>query len=526
LPAPPASASLAAAVRASLRLLSLGPDRATFPLLAAVFRSVLGDTDFALHLAGPTGSYKSEAAALTQQHFGAGLDARHLPGSWSSTGNALEGLAFTAKDALLVVDDFCPAGSGNDVQRHHRDADRLIRCQGNRAGRQRMRADASLQPAKPPRGLVLSTGEDTPRGQSLRARLLVLEVSPGDFGPAPPEPNPVLTACQRDAAAGLYAAALAGYLSWLAPRLEDVRGRMRAEQAELRDRARGDGQHARTPGIVADLALGLRYLLDFGETAGAVSKDERIDLWERGWAALGEAATAQAAQIASAEPAGLFLQLLSAAVASGYAHIADEHGSEPREPQRWGWRPEEYYTGEGTGTRHKPQGVRVGWLAADELYLEPDASFAAVQRFARDQNESFTITAQTLRRRLKDKGLLASTDAARGKLTVRRTLQGARCDVLHIAWTRAPSAPNTGPTDPEGRAPGEKGPEPRSGLGAGNGTGNSEPAQQTTTAGTPGHSPSAVGQEMGRLGRLATGEEGTASGNNSEQQADGWSDWQ
>jgi hypothetical protein len=338
LPDPPKGADLAAAVGASLGLLRLGPDRATFPLVSAVYRSVLGDMDFALHLAGPTGCYKSEAAALAQQHFGAGMDARHLPASWASTGNALEGLAFTAKDALLAVDDFCPTGTGNDVQRYHTEADRLFRGQGNRAGRQRMRADATLRPAKPPRGLVLSTGEDTPRGQSLRARLLVLEISPGDFGPAPPDPNPTLTACQRDAG-GKYSAALAGFLRWLALQLDAIRARLRAELAELRDGARSDGQHARTPGIIADLALGLRYLLDFARTAGAVSESERGDLWKRGWAALGEAAAQQATQIATSEPAGLFLRLLSAAVASGYAHIADERGNEPREPQRWGWRP-------------------------------------------------------------------------------------------------------------------------------------------------------------------------------------------
>ena len=67
------------------------------------------------------------------------------------------------------------------MQRSHRDADRLFRGQGNHAGRLRMRSDGGLRPAKPPRALTLSTGEDVPKGQSLRARLLVLEVSPGDF---------------------------------------------------------------------------------------------------------------------------------------------------------------------------------------------------------------------------------------------------------------------------------------------------------------------------------------------------------
>src|SRR6185436_13476176 len=111
-------------------------------------------------------------AALAQQHYGAGMDSRHLPASWSSTGNSLEGLAFAAADALLVVDDFAPGGTTADVARMHREADRLLRAQGNRSGRMRMRADATLRPPKPPRGIILSTGEDVPRGQSLRARLL------------------------------------------------------------------------------------------------------------------------------------------------------------------------------------------------------------------------------------------------------------------------------------------------------------------------------------------------------------------
>lgn len=453
LPVPPEGAELADAVHASLGLLRLGAKRVTFPLLAAVYRAAMGDTDFSLHLSGPTGCYKSEAAALAQQHYGAGMDARHLPASWSSTGNALEALAFAGKDALLVIDDFCPAGSVADVQRYHREADRLFRGQGNRSGRQRMRADASLRPSKPPRGLTLSTGEDTPRGQSLRARLLVLEVSPGDLGPLPPAHNPALTMCQGDATAGKYAAALAGFIRWLAPQYDALRGQLRGKLAELRDRARGDAQHARTPGIVADLALGLRYLLDFARCAGAISETERAEIWERGWAALTDAAAAQAAHLMAAEPAGLFMRLLSAVLASGCAHVAAANGEAPQEPLHWGWRPDE--SADGAGARFRAQGVRVGWLADGDLYLEPDASFMAVQRFASAQGESFAVTETTLRRRLRDKGLLASTDTGRGKLTVRRTLQSERRDVLHVVWTA--------PTAPAREAGDEDGPEPWAG---------------------------------------------------------------
>jgi hypothetical protein len=141
LPAPPDGEPLREAVRASLHVLGLAPDRITVPLLAAVYRSALDSTDMTVHLTGPTGTGKTELAALAQQHYGAGMDARHLPGSWSSTGNSLEGLAFAAKDALLVVDDFAPGGSIYDVSRYHREADRLLRAQGNRSGRGRMRPD-------------------------------------------------------------------------------------------------------------------------------------------------------------------------------------------------------------------------------------------------------------------------------------------------------------------------------------------------------------------------------------------------
>jgi hypothetical protein len=294
---------------------------------------------------------------------------------------------------------------------------------------------------------------------------------------------------------------------------------LRAEIAELRDQARGAGQHARTPGIVADLALGLHYFLDFAKAAGAIRGEERADLWRRGWAALAEAAGAQATHLDAAEPAGLFLRLLTAALAGGYAHVAAEDGGAPRDPQRWGWKPEEYNTGDGTGTRHKPQGVCVGWLAEDELYLEPDASYAAVQRIARDQNESFALSAHTLRRRLKEKRLLASTDVARGKLTVRKTLQGERREVLHVVWPSVASAPKSDAADDDG-------PGSWAGSWAGNGHANGEAAHAAGAAGTAGQPPASAGPELGRMGRSDAGEEAAAAGNNAKQQAGGWGDWQ
>jgi Domain of unknown function (DUF3854) len=432
------------AIRASLRFIQLAPSSITIPLLATAYRSVLGDTDFGLHLVGPTGAFKSELAALIQQHFGPGLDARHFPGSWTSTGNALEGIAFAAKDAVFVVDDFAPTGSSADVQRFHREADRLLRAQGNRSGRQRMRADGTLRPARPPRGLILSTGEDVPRGQSLRARLLTLEIAKGDIESAN------LAECQRSASDGMYAQSMAGFVRWLAPQYQRVKQGLREEMADLRNAAIGVQQHARTPGIVANLGVGLKYFLGFAEHEGVISAEESKALWKRGWNDLCEVAELQAVHHLAAEPTQHFLSLISAALASGRAHIASPEGGCPSEcPEAWGWRGIQSSNGSDSEHSWQSQGRRIGWIEDEDLYLEPEASFAEAQRLATEQGDSLAISLSTMSKRLREKGHLRSVETARGTNTVRKTLEGLRRRVLHLCRTSIACETLTKPTATE-----------------------------------------------------------------------------
>ncbi|MBP7748479.1 MAG: DUF927 domain-containing protein [Phycisphaerae bacterium] len=424
LPAPPTGDELVAAIRASLRLLDLAPPAVMFPLFSAIWRAVLGHAPFSVHLAGATGVFKSEVAALAQQHFGAEMNAKNLPAAWSSTGNALEATAFAAKDAVLVVDDFAPAGSSNDVQRYHREADRLLRAQGNRSGRQRMRADATLRAVKPPRGMILSTGEDVPRGHSIRARTIVLEITAGDVDPER------LTAAQADAVGALYALALAGYIRWLAPRYGEVLKSLPGEVAALRVKATQANQHRRTPEIVADLLVGLRYFLKFAVEVGAITADKDHELRERAWAAMGAAAAAQTAQHQAADPVRRFLELLTAALASGHAHVAGMEGGEPDQPQAWGWRQFTVGTGEYQRDEWRPQGDRVGWIDKDSLFLEPEAVYRVVQAMA--AGEPLPVNSKTLHKRLAERGLLASADSQRSRNTVRITAETQRRYVLHL----------------------------------------------------------------------------------------------
>ncbi len=412
--------TLASAVRASLRLVELGPPSTSFPLLAATCRAVFGDADFALHLSGETGAFKSEVAALHQQHFGSSMNRLHLPGAWSSTPNALEALAFHAKDALFVIDDFAPQGNGADVARYHSAADRVFRAAGNQAGRGRLDSTAKLREPKPPRALILSTGEDIPRGQSVRARLFILELSKGAIKAGD------LSECQTDAQQGLYVESMGGFVRWLAGDYEVARAKFHRKVSEYRASISCHSSHARVPEIAANLQAAFDLYLEFSVASGALEATERNRLASRCWEALRVAAAAQAKHQAATEPAARFVSILRSVMTSGHAHVAARDGSEPdRGPGSCGWRRD------GTG-RWAPLGGCIGWVEGDNLYLEPAAAFRAVQLFGRDTGEALAIGEPTLRRRLRDKELLASVDHARETLTVRRNIGGSSKNVLHF----------------------------------------------------------------------------------------------
>jgi hypothetical protein len=185
------------------------------------------------------------------------------------------------------------------------------------------------------------------------------------------------------------------------------------------------------------------------QQGGAVTAGERAELLAAGYEAFRVAGAMQATYIADSDPADAFIRLLEASLASGMAHVAGPDGGHPDHPQRWGWRVEEVQAGDSLDTRHRPQGPLVGWIDDGELYLEPDSSFAIVQKLAQQQNEAFTVTPRTLHKRLKEAGKLAVTDKNRGVLTVRRMLQGVRRNVLHIAPGVCPIVDSTRPTRPE-----------------------------------------------------------------------------
>ncbi len=456
LPAPPEGRALHAAVRACLQILDLGQDgRKGSKSLAAIlmsmpWRAAIEASTCAVQLRGMTGCQKSSTVALAQQHFGAGMNGNSLPANWDSTVNAIGELQFLAKDTLLVVDDFVPSGTPINAAQQHAKVEQIFRGAGNLQGRKRMNADGSLRPAKPPRGMLCSTGEDRIARTSANARSLPVSfVSPApERGIEGTVDKAVLTSCQRDADSGVYASAMAGFVRHLAGRYEPAREQLRERVAELRTLAILPGQHDRTPANVAELAAGFDAFADFAVEVGVIDQAEADRHRARVWVGLMESAEDARADMASqGTPVDRFFQLLAASLASTKAYLGTVEDS------RWpigmethcGWRPADEFRGGLAGSedsrgRYQPSGgaPMVGWYDARNglIYLEPDESHRVVAAMAQAQGESLPSPV-TMRKLLADAGKLAERDSrnaaeGKGRLTARKTIQRARREVLVI----------------------------------------------------------------------------------------------
>lgn len=456
LPPPTEGEQLRRAVRASLALIDLGADGLMVPVLGAVYRSVLAECDFALHIHGASNQFKTQVALLGLAHQARCDNARDLRTiSWTSTDNSMEGLLFQAKEAVAVLDDFLPAGlPSRERDQMMARAARIFRAQGNSAGRSRMRADSSIRPTKLPRGIVYSTGEEVPRGLSLVARIWIIEQKRGEVT------SEELTRAQTQAP--LYSLAMSSYIRSLAPQIEDVRKGLRSARDEVR-RAY-PAQHGRTSEIAAHLELGWRYFLNFAIDCGAVSSEESEALIVRVRTALITGCRNQEHYQGEGDPIEKYRSGLTAALTAGEAYLAGPLGFAPNDPSSWGWR-SKGLDDEGRPSYWEPANPRdrIGWIDGGDLYLVPEAAYRA----AAAQHESgLGIGEDALRRRLRDGGHLASIDGRHILPKAPRALDPSRPRVLHLnqSFLVGPVGP-VGPDAPSDRGSSSSGPtsDPTSG---------------------------------------------------------------
>ncbi|MDB9809957.1 DUF927 domain-containing protein [Planktomarina temperata] len=402
----------------------LQKDGTALVLLGAAMRAVLchfHPATCSVYLQGTTGTFKSAAAGVLQGFWGSKFDGANLPANWSSTGNALEKTAFLAKDCLLVVDDFVARGTRQEVAYTHRNAERLLRAQGNQSGRSRMTAKAEIRNAFYPRGIVMCTGEDVPNGHSLQARLVIINVARGAIDTS------VLSQLQKLARSGHLATIMASFVQWLAAEAKANKLTESIDMALECDHENiGSGGHARTQDNLANLLTGLRVFLDFAEDAGEMSSSKVQEFMDSATDAARSLGAMQASIDQEASDAQRFLELIRVAVSSGKAHIESKFGGEPENPRTLGWRKVETYG----GFRSEAMGSRIGWADKDAIYIDPGASLSIVKAIASSLDNHLGSSQLAIGKSLSEASLL--TQHEKGRNTAKVSILGHRPNVFAL----------------------------------------------------------------------------------------------
>jgi len=278
-----------------------------------------------------------------------------------------------------VVDDYAPCGLG--AHEMEAKAERVLRSQGNLAGRARLRSDLSEHAGFPPRGLLISTGEQHPSGQSILARLLVIEMDRNDVN--------LTLLSQGQERAGRLPHAMAGYIEWIAPQRLALPALLRETFEGMRPRTTAGLQHGRVPEMLAHLYLGINSALLYAEEIGACSSSEAEDLREHGWTALVDLGRSQDNVVEGERPSRRFVTVLETIVTQGRGILLPR--TEP--------------PGEAIN------GVELlGWQDDHGLYLIPEAAWKAVVSFCQACGEPFPVKEDRLRRDLAREQLMDCDD--------------------------------------------------------------------------------------------------------------------
>jgi len=309
LPEPPTGQELVDAVSDSLSLLDVAPLAVTAPILAGIYRAPLmyKGEGYCLLLVGARANSLKRLAMLALNHFGV---FSYAPVNWRAHINDIRATASAARGVLLFIDNWlscasrCPkeryaVGKACSFMRQMANWPYVgdMRCGGpfSNGFDNKLQTDAhrgcGLAPLRP---LVLAIAEGPIGRASTRARLFTIEL-------AEEAGSRVTMLERRTVRRVVLAKALSAYVQWLAKRYDATLSGEDNNFAPWRfwrqdndvsslfseaERALGQQTHTRTPWIVADLGLALKYFLAFAVEVGVLATKQADEHWQQLWAAL------------------------------------------------------------------------------------------------------------------------------------------------------------------------------------------------------------------------------------------------
>ncbi|CAM3482683.1 hypothetical protein DESA109040_14210 [Deinococcus saxicola] len=432
LPAPPTGDDETNAVRRSLDVKDLAPPTVHVPSMGALYRSPLGRLGVTVVLVGRTGFLKTAFLSLLMAHYGANFHRDRPPSSWQSSPNALELLAFHAKDVMLLIDDYKPnAGQARQMEES---LTRIIQGVADGAGRSTLTGERQVRPNVYPRGTIITSAEEVPAGFSNQARTLLVPITSSLLGENQ-EHSKRFYEAEDLAANGVFAQAMSGYVQFIAQRYDTLKVDGDVHKKHVRTVSNAlRGEHGRTGVAAAELSYGWRCWLSYAVHCGVLDDEAANEQWSSVMQSLASLVGGQQEFHVAQDPVQRFLQILSTLLIQNKVVLEDsETGGTPNNELaiHAGWRLEKSPSPDGELVLHfrqNPNAVKVGWVGESDgrhwAYLLPHAVYSAVQQEC--QRQQIALPSQTalwsaLRDTLHPHGLMRCDTEAKGGQKMLRT---------------------------------------------------------------------------------------------------------
>jgi len=371
-----------------------------YALLSDVFRAPTNEITPTRHtfwLAAKTGSLKSAVIHAMLQAYGA-WPPDEFPANWQGTANQIEHAAAMAKDIWFPIDDYKPGTGGPGASSElGKKAERLIHHGfANRQARGRMTADIKERPSYIPRGTAVTTAEEVPLGESLRARLVIGEVEREHVD------LEALSRLQAAAYSGVFMKVMGAYVQWLAGGM----GTLKVEVGKFRGKV--EFSHSRHADTLGSMHEGLRLFLKFCVDNKAMKKEKAAEMLKAGTGDLVRLVKQQKQYLRDSDETAMFLRLLREMLASGIISL------QPTTPlpanvsaRKLGWVHQSTDRNGTIAQVPKPNATGVGWYdpKADVVYLLPKMTYESMQRAG---GKALAFTERTIAKRLMEKGMLAA----------------------------------------------------------------------------------------------------------------------
>jgi hypothetical protein len=241
--------------------------------------------------------------------------------------------------------------------------------------------DLSERKQRPPRGLVIATAENPLVGQSIVGRMIYVPVEKGEVIRTDGAGESDLDAAQQEAMDGLYAQAMAGYVTWLAERWEMLREELpgRVQAASRTARQLFPSGQARLTDYYGLLIEAIRLALIYADVHGALPGGVEASL-EAYRFALIELLRSQSERVAGESPVVKFWSAIADLLAQEKVYLA------PRLDD---------------GTFITPNNADlIGWYDESYVYLLTNAALAQVKQYWEALDERFDTRTDALRREL------------------------------------------------------------------------------------------------------------------------------